>query len=138
MRGGAGRVAAPDKNKLALEHHFGRRSQPPANRQDDGLLSRGSTDGTLQATRPQPVPEPAMRDRAIHQPQRTRVAIREYTLRPVLLNQSAPSTRNLGNGLIPGDTLEYAAPFRPGAAQRIAQTVRMIHAVQVAVHFRAQ
>src|SRR5947209_7480415 len=116
MRRGAGGIAAPDEYKLAREQHFRRRSQPPADRQDDGLLSGGPADGTLQATRPQPVPEAAMRYRAIHQPQRTRVAVRENALRPVLLDQSAPSTCNLGDGFIPGDTLECAAPFRSSAA----------------------
>src|SRR5260370_5070593 len=115
MRRGAGGIAAPDENKFALEQHFRRRSQPPADRQDNRFLSGSPTDGTLQATRPQPVPEAAMRDRAIHQPQRTGVAIRENALRPMLLDQSAPSTRNLGDGLLPGNTLECTAPCCPAA-----------------------
>src|SRR5579859_5241808 len=133
MRRGTGRIAAPDENELTLEQHFGSRSQPPADRQHNGFFSSSPTDGTLQATRPQPVPETSMRYRAMHQPQRTRVTIRQNALRSMSLDTITPSTRNFRDGFIPGDTLEFATAFRPGAAQGIAQPVRVVHTIQVAI-----
>ena len=45
---------------------------------------------------------------------------------------------NLGQRVVPADSLPHAAPFRAGAAHRIRQAVRVIDAVEIGPHLGAE
>src|SRR6266700_1561288 len=111
MRRGAGRITAPDEYQPAVDEHLRRWSQPSPDSKQYCLFSCMTTDGSLQAAGPQAIPEATISDRAVHQPESSRVAVRQDALRAMLSNDVTPASRDFRDGLVPRNAFKRAAAF---------------------------
>ena len=74
---------------------------------------------------------------ALNEPHGPGIAIGHDTLR-VARRDLSKAGGNLGDCHRPRHRLKLPRAFRPGSAQRLSQTIRMMRAFRIAGHFRAQ
>ncbi len=133
---GCHRVAAPDDDQIGFRHlaRIGAAIAADAG-EPPGLADRGADRQVLaRIAHDMAKPVDAV---ALHQPHRAGVVERPDRLGAVPRRRLAQRLGDAVQRLVPADLPELARPLRAGAQQRPGQAVRMMDALGVAGHLRA-
>ena len=131
-------VAAPDQDQPGMGEGFGGRPLRGAHGVEIAFEAGLGADGAGQLAGAQPVEETGGHPLALEQPHGARVGIGQDRFRPIFGGDLMEAARDGVDSLFPRDRRKLTAALGANPLQRRRQPLRVIGALQVAVHLPAE